>query len=104
MPEPGLPGFVVPPTPPGFSSSLELGAAPEPPGPDTLLFLPVDFFLAVVLFFDVPPAASSDVFFEVACSELLEVVVFSVCVVHDAINATPSRAVTVVRRDFFIGK
>ena len=96
--------MVVPPTPPGFWSSLELGVPPSPAGLDALLFLPVVFFLAVVLFFDVPPAEASDVFFEVACSELLVVVVFSVCVVHDAINATPSRAITVVRRDFFIGK
>ena len=96
--------MVVPPTPPGFASSLELGAAPEPPGPAALLFLPLVFLDVVLFLLDVPPAELSDVFFEAACCELLEVVVFSVCVVHDAINATPSRAITVVRRDFFIGK
>ena len=92
---------MVPPTPPGFaSSSLELGAMPWP---DTLVFLPVVFFLAVVLFFDVPPAASSDAILEVVCCELVEVVAVSVLVVHDATNATPSNATTAVRRDFFIG-
>ena len=101
MPEPGLPGFVDPPTPPGFaSSSLELGAMPWPDTPD---FFPVVFFFAVELFFDVPPAVLSDVFLEVVCCELVEVVAVSVLVVHDAINATPSNATTAVRSDFFIG-
>ena len=95
--------MVEPPTPPGFASSLELGAIVVPAAPDALDFLPVVFFLAVELFFDIPPAASSDVILDVVCCEPVEVVAVSVVVVHDAINATPSNATTAVRRDFFIG-
>jgi hypothetical protein len=74
------------------------------PWPDVLEdFLPVLFFLDVVLFFDVPPAASSDVILDVVCCEVVEVVPVSLLVVHDAINATPSNATTAVRSDFFIG-
>jgi hypothetical protein len=73
------------------------------PWPETLVFLADFFFLAVVLFFDIPPAVSSDIFFEVVCCELVEVIALSFLVVHDAINATPSNATTAVRRDFFIG-
>jgi hypothetical protein len=73
------------------------------PWPDGLLFLLELFFLDVVLFFDVPPAALSDVFLDVVCCELVEVFAVSLLVVHDAINATPSDATTAVRNDFFIG-
>ena len=80
-----------------------LASAPLAPEPFFELLV-LDFF--VELFFEVPLPASVplvELFVEV-CVLLPEVVVaVSVVFVHEATNATPTRATMHERRDFFIG-
>ncbi len=94
--------MVVPPTPPGFSASRELGAAPEPPGPVTLVFLPVVFFLVVVPFLAVPPVPPVSPV--VVCRAVVWVVVVSPCCAQEENSASVPTQRREVRMDFFIGR